>query len=350
MGGTHVASRYPFTFLSIGSSYYHFLKFRKQKPQKCGRLPTTGLLAASWRSVRLCKPNGFFYDGCLGPSISIKLSAISIQLPFPFHFLFSITISDLCACVYATPRVLDVSRRGSIQGASRRNGPFTQTAYVVQLRMLQDYALFFIRKDFTCCLMSCVYMCVYACVCVCNSQSWISPEKMPFVVEGRGKENIVHVKFLSRERLVCISIACVVGNALILSGCLVVIIDAKRKNARLFAGIRCTLRYLTEAVYRPLSNLRGSKVQVVKRLVQIQSLCARSRSPCIRLYTSYRWDYVINPRRACARGLQCLSVCVCLYHVFCHHAQQTGQKATLTGSALHWLHFKNGDFRKSTAF
>ena len=25
------------------------------------------------------------YDGCLGPSISIKLSAISIQLSFPFH-------------------------------------------------------------------------------------------------------------------------------------------------------------------------------------------------------------------------------------------------------------------------
>ena len=35
-------------------------------------------------------------------------------LPFPFNFHFhstSISISDLCACVYATPRVLDVSRR-----------------------------------------------------------------------------------------------------------------------------------------------------------------------------------------------------------------------------------------------
>ena len=33
-------------------------------------------------------------------------------------------------------------------------------------------------------------------------------EKMPFVVEERGKENIVPVRLLSRERLVCISVAC----------------------------------------------------------------------------------------------------------------------------------------------
>ena len=44
------------------------------------------------------------------------------------------------------------------------------------------------------------------------SQSWISPEKMPFVVEERGKDNIVPVELLSRERLVCISITCVIGN------------------------------------------------------------------------------------------------------------------------------------------
>ena len=43
----------------------------------------------------------------------------------------------------------------------------------------------------------------------------------------------------------------------------------------------------------------------------------------------------------------CLSVC---YHVFCHYAQQGGQKAIPTGSIPHWLDFKNGDFRKSTAF
>ena len=41
------------------------------------------------------------------------------------------------------------------------------------------------------------------------------------------------------------------------------------------------------------------------------------------------------------------SVC---YHVFCHYAQQGGQKAMPTGSVPHWLDFKNGDFRKSTAF
>ena len=61
---------------------------------------------------------------------------------------------------------------------------------------------------------------------------------------------------------------------------------------------------------------------------------------------------VINPRRACAaRVTVChsvrLSVC---YHVFCHYAQQGGQKAIPTGSVPHWLDFKNGDFRKSTAF
>ena len=42
-----------------------------------------------------------------------------------------------------------------------------------------------------------------------------------------------------------------------------------------------------------------------------------------------------------------LSVC---YHVFCHYAQQGGQKAIPTGSVPHWLHYKRGDFRKSTAF
>ena len=41
------------------------------------------------------------------------------------------------------------------------------------------------------------------------------------------------------------------------------------------------------------------------------------------------------------------SVC---YHVFCHYAQQSGQKVKPTGSVPHWLYFKNGDFRKSTAF
>ena len=43
----------------------------------------------------------------------------------------------------------------------------------------------------------------------------------------------------------------------------------------------------------------------------------------------------------------CLSVC---YYIFYHYAQQGGQKAIPTGSVPHWLDFKNGDFRKSTAF
>ena len=47
------------------------------------------------------------------------------------------------------------------------------------------------------------------------------------------------------------------------------------------------------------------------------------------------------------RPFVCLSVC---YHVFCHYAQQGGQNAIPTGSVPHWLDFKNGDFRKSTAF
>ena len=54
-----------------------------------------------------------------------------------------------------------------------------------------------------------------------------------------------------------------------------------------FDSIRCALRCLTEAV--PLSNLRGSKLQIVKRLewlVQMQSMCAHSSlpiMPCIHL-------------------------------------------------------------------
>ena len=58
---------------------------------------------------------------------------------------------------------------------------------------------------------------------------------------------------------------------------------------------------------------------------------------------------LVNPRRACAARVTVLGLSVC-YRVFCHHAQQTGKIATPTGSALHRLHFKNGDFRKSAAF
>ena len=47
--------------------------------------------------------------------------------------------------------------------------------------------------------------------------------------------------------------------------------SSQRENSSPFSGIRCTLRCLTEAA--PLSNLHGSKVQVVGWLVQKQSLC-----------------------------------------------------------------------------
>ena len=50
----------------------------------------------------------------------------------------------------------------------------------------------------------------------------------------------------------------------------------------------------------------------------------------------------VNPWRACAVRVTVLGLCVC-YHVFCHHVQQTGKRVTTTGSALHWLHFKNGE-------
>ena len=58
-----------------------------------------------------------------------------------------------------------------------------------------------------------IRVCVYSSVLL---QSWIPPEKIPFVVEERGKEKIVPVRLLCRERLVCISVACVISNALIL--------------------------------------------------------------------------------------------------------------------------------------
>ena len=73
------------------------------------------------------------------------------------------------------------------------------------------------------------------------------------------------------------------------------------------------------------------------------------------LYTQYYTVLcdIINPRRACAARVTVLGLSIRLsvcYHVFCHYAQQGGQKAIPTGSVPHWLDFKNGDFRKSTAF
>ena len=70
---------------------------------------------------------------------------------------------------------------------------------------------------------------------------------------------------------------------------------------------------------------------------------------------------IINPRRACARGLVLglsfrpsflPSVCLLLsvFHVFCDYAQRDNKTAIPTGSSPHWLHFKKGDFRITAAF
>ena len=116
--------------------------------------------------------------------------------------------------------------------------------YVVQLRMLLDYALLFIRKDFyifTCCLPDSGIA-----TCVCSSvvsQSWISPGKMSFVVEERGKENVVPVRLLSRERFVRIGVACVIGNVLIFifTRCLAVISMRNLASERTLVYIRWDL-------------------------------------------------------------------------------------------------------------
>ena len=125
-----------------------------------------------------------------------------------------------------------------------------QTAYAPGLRASLHPKVF---QNFTCCLpviMLCVYMCVYASVRIL---SWISPDKMPFVVEERWKKNIVPVRLLSRVRLVCISVACVIGNLESFTRCLAVIsmrnLASERTLVYIFPGIRCALKYLTDAVY-----------------------------------------------------------------------------------------------------
>ena len=75
--------------------------------------------------------------------------------------------------------------------------------------MLQDYALLFNQFHMLPSL-HVVMSRAYTLVCVASysrNHGRISPEKMPFVVEERGKENVVPVRLLSRERLVCISVA-----------------------------------------------------------------------------------------------------------------------------------------------
>ena len=73
---------------------------------------------------------------------------------------------------------------------------------------------------------------------------------MPFVVEESGKENIVSMRLLNREARLYLRRFRdrERANFHTLPSCH----DAKYSkpnNSRLFAGISCALRYLTEAVY-----------------------------------------------------------------------------------------------------
>ena len=74
---------------------------------------------------------------------------------------------------------------------------------------------------------------------------------MPFVVEESGKENIVPVRLMSREtRLYQRRFRDRERpNFYTLPSCHSDAKYSQPKNSRLFAGIRCALRYLTEAVY-----------------------------------------------------------------------------------------------------
>ena len=81
----------------------------------------------------------------------------------------------------------------------------------------------------------------------------------------------------------------------------------------------------------------------------------RSSLSCLPALSTIPIFIIFNTLPTCAARVTVICLCVCLcvcvcYHVFCHHTQQTGQRATPAGSAVHWLHFKNGDFRKNTAF
>ena len=72
---------------------------------------------------------------------------------------------------------------------------------------------------------------------------------MPFVVEERGKENVVPLRLLSRERLVCISVACVMGNTLLFTRCLAVISMRNLASERTLVYSLVFVALLNEAVY-----------------------------------------------------------------------------------------------------
>ena len=105
-------------------------------------------------------------------------------------------------------------------------------------------------------------------------------------------------------------------------------------------GIKSNAVYCTQNIY------------VIILYIYISHLCACISS--LMTHTCTCCTCLLTLGAHAQRGLQylvCKSVrlSVC-YHVFCHHAQQGGQKAIPMVSVPHWLDFKNGDFRKSTAF
>ena len=137
--------------------------------------------------------------------------------------------------------------------------------YVIQLRMLHDYARLFIRKDFKIftrrrqpVIMSCVNI-IYVRIRLC-----VAPYS-----GNHASVRIVPVRLLSRE-FDCISVACVIGHGLILHAAWLSYPCEIQPAKELQSGIRFALRYLR--LYIPL--FQSSKVQVVNRLgwlVEIQS-------------------------------------------------------------------------------
>ena len=96
----------------------------------------------------------------------------------------------------------------------------------------------------------------------------------------------------------------------------------------------------------------NNEILILHRTVSLVYLCS-SLKPYMILFSSttavniYSLLGLLTLGAHAQRVLVCVSACV---HVFCHCAQQGGQESIPTGSALHWLDLKNGDFRKSTAF
>ena len=142
-----------------------------------------------------------------------------------------------------------------------------------------------IRKDFkifTCCVMSSSR--AYSYVRACSGRTLL---KMPFVVEERGKENIVPVRLLGRERLACISVACVIGNYFQNFYTL----PSRRIDSKELSSIYIRWHSLRSSIpgrgcMIPLSNLRGSRMALADTII-VCSLPLAKHSP-----TSIRWQGV----------------------------------------------------------